>query len=129
MKTFKSYILEDATTPKAAADKTSFDRTREKHGREKDDLGSRQDIEKQKAREDDFKKRTQDREREKIKNDAKKRSRMNEYLEDGTDELVASYKNVVPAQEGTDPCWDDHEAIGTKEKNGRTVPNCVPKTK
>ena len=26
-----------------------------------------------------------------------------------------------------DPCWDDYEAIGMKEKNGRPVPNCVPK--
>lgn len=24
-------------------------------------------------------------------------------------------------------CWKGYEAIGTKEKNGRTVPNCVPK--
>ena len=28
---------------------------------------------------------------------------------------------------GKDPCWDNHEMVGTKEKNGRTVPNCVPK--
>ena len=26
-----------------------------------------------------------------------------------------------------DPCWDGYEAIGMKEKNGKTVPNCVPK--
>ena len=24
-------------------------------------------------------------------------------------------------------CWKGYEAIGTKKKNGRTVPNCVPK--
>jgi len=24
-----------------------------------------------------------------------------------------------------DPCWDGYEAIGMKEKNGKTVPNCV----
>jgi hypothetical protein len=28
-----------------------------------------------------------------------------------------------------DPCWDDYEMIGTKKKNGKTVPNCVPKQK
>ncbi len=28
-----------------------------------------------------------------------------------------------------DPCWDSHEQIGTKEKNGKQVPNCVPKKK
>ena len=26
-----------------------------------------------------------------------------------------------------DPCWKDHEMVGTKVKNGKTVPNCVPK--
>lgn len=26
-----------------------------------------------------------------------------------------------------DPCWKDYEMIGTKKKNGKTVPNCVPK--
>jgi len=24
------------------------------------------------------------------------------------------------------PCWSGYEAIGTKDKNGKTVPNCVP---
>jgi len=26
-----------------------------------------------------------------------------------------------------DPCWDTHKQVGTKTKNGKTVPNCVPK--
>jgi hypothetical protein len=25
------------------------------------------------------------------------------------------------------PCWKDYKPVGTKKKNGRTVPNCVPK--
>jgi hypothetical protein len=25
-----------------------------------------------------------------------------------------------------DACWDGYEAIGTKDLDGRTVPNCVP---
>jgi hypothetical protein len=25
------------------------------------------------------------------------------------------------------PCWKGYEPIGTKQKDGRTVPNCVPK--
>ena len=29
--------------------------------------------------------------------------------------------------EDDDPCWDSHEMIGMKKKNGKTVPNCVPK--
>jgi hypothetical protein len=28
-----------------------------------------------------------------------------------------------------DPCWKNYEMVGTKNKNGKTVPNCVPKTK
>ncbi|RTK95536.1 MAG: hypothetical protein EKK64_06855 [Neisseriaceae bacterium] len=24
-----------------------------------------------------------------------------------------------------DPCWKNYEMIGNKEKNGKTVPNCV----
>ena len=26
-----------------------------------------------------------------------------------------------------DPCWDTHKQVGTKMKNGKEVPNCVPK--
>ena len=26
-----------------------------------------------------------------------------------------------------DPCWDGYEMIGTKEKDGKKVPNCVKK--
>ena len=26
-----------------------------------------------------------------------------------------------------DPCWDTHKQVGTKMKNGKKVPNCVPK--
>ena len=28
---------------------------------------------------------------------------------------------------GEDPCWKDYEMVGMKNKNGRKVPNCVPK--
>lgn len=30
------------------------------------------------------------------------------------------------SEELKDACWDGYEAIGTKKKNGKTVPNCVP---
>lgn len=37
----------------------------------------------------------------------------------------------VPVAAGTvtedDPCWDGYEQIGMKKKNGKEVPNCVPK--
>jgi len=28
-----------------------------------------------------------------------------------------------------DPCWKGYERIGNKEKDGKKVPNCVPKNK
>jgi hypothetical protein len=48
----------------------------------------------------------------------------------GTPELTNKYKSETPGQqdEGLEKaCWKGYEAIGTKQKNGRTVPNCVPK--
>ena len=26
-----------------------------------------------------------------------------------------------------DPCWKNYEQVGMKKKEGKTVPNCVPK--
>ena len=31
------------------------------------------------------------------------------------------------AKEDDDPCWDSHKQVGMKKKNGKDVPNCVPK--
>ena len=49
----------------------------------------------------------------------------------GTPELTDKYKAATPGQTATeslkDACWKDYEAIDTKQKNGKTVPNCVPK--
>lgn len=28
-----------------------------------------------------------------------------------------------------DPCWEGYEKQGMKKKDGKQVPNCVPKTK
>lgn len=38
-------------------------------------------------------------------------------------------KNVMKEDESDDedPCWDNYKMVGTKEKNGKEVPNCVPK--
>ena len=46
------------------------------------------------------------------------------------DDLAALRRGEKPetTKEGLeDACWKGYEAIGTKQKNGRTVPNCVPK--
>lgn len=29
--------------------------------------------------------------------------------------------------EKDNPCWNGYHPVGTKKKNGKTVPNCVPK--
>ena len=35
--------------------------------------------------------------------------------------------NFTEAQKmKNDPCWDNYKMVGTKKKNGKTVPNCVP---
>lgn len=39
---------------------------------------------------------------------------------------MLSFKDYI-AEKSEDPCWDDYEMIGMKKKNGKTVPNCVPK--
>lgn len=37
-----------------------------------------------------------------------------------------SYKGINLLEGLEDSCWPGYEAIGTKELDGRTVPNCVP---
>ncbi len=39
--------------------------------------------------------------------------------------LTSQAKSVVAAGKG--PCWDGYVQVGMKEKNGKMVPNCVPK--
>jgi len=42
--------------------------------------------------------------------------------------------DIMPLVEGLrdpkdNPCWKGYHPVGTKKKNGRTVPNCVPNAK
>ena len=37
------------------------------------------------------------------------------------------YFGIAPVQESEDPCWKGYKQIGMKTKNGKEVPNCVPK--
>jgi len=41
------------------------------------------------------------------------------------DQFVDSETDDI--EEAKDPCWDNYKQIGMKEKNGKKVPNCVPK--
>lgn len=38
-------------------------------------------------------------------------------------------KSLKEAKKKKDPCWKGYEQIGMKEKDGKEVPNCVPKKK
>ena len=51
----------------------------------------------------------------------------NQTLSKPKAERVADKLAGIHLLEGLeDSCWDGYEAIGTKIKNGREVPNCVP---
>ena len=39
-------------------------------------------------------------------------------------ENILSYSEFITEKKG--PCWPGYKQVGTKKKNGRTVPNCVP---
>jgi hypothetical protein len=45
----------------------------------------------------------------------------------GNTKLVVEIKKVEENQKEDNPCWDGYEMIGMKDKNGKEVPNCVPK--
>jgi hypothetical protein len=42
---------------------------------------------------------------------------------------MQDYESIVdsPTTEDKDPCWKNYQQIGTKKKNNKQVPNCVPK--
>lgn len=40
--------------------------------------------------------------------------------------MVPVKKDIISTEE-KDPCWDTHKQVGMKKKNGKDVPNCVPK--
>ncbi len=42
-------------------------------------------------------------------------------------ELLGLSEAKKKKMKGEDPCWDNYEMVGTKEKNSREVPNCVSK--
>lgn len=39
---------------------------------------------------------------------------------------MKTYKQFLEEKRKKDPCWKGYEQIGTKEKNDKEVPNCVP---
>lgn len=49
---------------------------------------------------------------------------MESYFEQKNLQEINKKKEV---EEMENPCWDGYEMVGTKIKNGKEVPNCVPK--
>jgi hypothetical protein len=41
----------------------------------------------------------------------------------------AEDKGLDEKKKDDDPCWDNYEQVGMKKKDGKEVPNCVPKQK
>lgn len=39
---------------------------------------------------------------------------------------MKSFKQFHESLKTDNPCWDGYKPVGTKKKNGKTVPNCVP---
>lgn len=106
MKDFKSYINEAGEYKSPSAE----DRARERIGREKEAAKIRQNREIERAKEQDFRKKTAERKAKDVKKNLERLGKnedvvqddsetVNEYLEDGTDELVNSYKKALPGQE------------------------------
>lgn len=108
MKTFRTFIKEAAKGEYDAP--SAEDRTRERQRREKEAQKIRQNRELERAREQDFRKKAQDRKNADIKKNLERLGKKEdvipdedleqvaEYLEDGTDELVAAYKKNLPGQ-------------------------------
>lgn len=109
MKTLKQ-ILEAKTTPQIAKNKppTASDQVKDRHEREKEQLKLKQDRESSAARERDFKKKESEKKAKEQQKAAEKRAQksedvtanqndepISEYLEDGTDELVSTYKKSL----------------------------------
>lgn len=42
---------------------------------------------------------------------------------------IKLFEEFVKENKDENPCWDGYEMVGMKEKDGKEVPNCVPKKK
>lgn len=51
---------------------------------------------------------------------------MTDATKQAMNEAEDDKKSNEESEELKDACWDGYEAIGTKKKDGKTVPNCVP---
>ena len=42
---------------------------------------------------------------------------------------MGSSKSDSKSLKNNNPCWKGYEPVGTKKKDGKEVPNCVPENK
>tara|TARA_B100001093_G_scaffold520260_1_gene614036 strand:- start:268 stop:2529 length:2262 start_codon:yes stop_codon:yes gene_type:complete len=54
-------------------------------------------------------------------------SKMKLSRTDAKDLVNAAVRKMLGLKEDKDPCWKDYRQLGVKKKNGKTVPNCIPK--
>lgn len=46
------------------------------------------------------------------------------FQDQSLEQEIEEVKKKITAK--NDPCWKGYHMVGTKKKNGREVPNCVP---
>ena len=66
----------------------------------------------------------------KLEKDIPMKDFMDRYGKDGKSVYYATLTKIAKGEsieEKDNPCWDTHKMVGFKIKNGKKVPNCVPK--
>jgi ABC-type proline/glycine betaine transport system ATPase subunit len=61
------------------------------------------------------------------KADSKKAAKTYKDIRKGKYPGVKMANEADDDKRDNDPCWDSHKMVGMKKKNGKEVPNCVPK--
>jgi hypothetical protein len=61
------------------------------------------------------------------KEEAKKKVKDKKYNEGSYKKKRKTDDEEVSEKDDDDPCWKNYKMVGTKKKNGKEVPNCVPK--
>jgi hypothetical protein len=99
---------------KAPMSEQNVDRLRNTHKAERQDLKREQEREMDRARTNQLQRKIQKINREFV-----------EYESDA--ELLSIIEKVEKSKD--DPCWKGYVQLGTKKKNGKEVPNCVPESR
>jgi hypothetical protein len=66
------------------------------------------------------------RKRQEAREAAQKRNQ--EWLKGGSEKKEEKPEVKEEKMKGKDPCWTGYKMLGTKNKNGKQVPNCIPES-